>query len=166
MLMTAGKVKARAEAAAMAVVRAVVLTTMALRAMSVVTADCRGVTKGGGNCCCKGNDIGNNGSGGGGSGNNNGCGDIGSGYGNGDGRGEGTTMTVMLSAASSGGNCTTTDVCDAILPRYADAINVGSNDDGNRTPAIDTGNIDWWVADFDYGVRRMCGGVSGNRGER
>jgi hypothetical protein len=51
-------------------------------------------------------------------------------------------MAVTLLAASgdgNGSNGTTMDVCDAILPQYADIINVGSDDDGECAPAIDGG---------------------------
>jgi hypothetical protein len=63
------------------------------------------------------------------------------------------------SAASGGSNGTTGDVCNAILPQYADTIDVGSNNGGNHAPAIYGGNIDGWVADFlDIGMRRVFGG--------
>jgi hypothetical protein len=52
----------------------------------------------------------------------------------------------------------TTDICDAILPRYADAVDVGSNDDGDCTSAINGGNIDGWVANFDNGKWCTFGG--------
>jgi hypothetical protein len=72
-----------------------------------------------------------------------------------------TTMAVALSAVSDGGNDsngTTMGVCNAILLRYADIVNVGSNDDGDCAPTIDRGNIDRWVADFDNGVQCAWGG--------
>jgi hypothetical protein len=37
----------------------------------------------------------------------------------------------MLAVASSGGNGMTMDACVAILPRYADIVDVGSNKDGD-----------------------------------
>jgi hypothetical protein len=119
-----------------------------------VGGDCRVVANGGGNCCCEGIDVGNNGGGG----NNNSCSDIGSGCGDGQGRDKGRTMAVMLSAVSGSGNGMTMEVCNAILPRYADAINVGSNNDGNCAPAIDGGNIDGWVAVFKNGLQHLWGG--------
>ena len=50
--------------------------------------------------------------------------------------------SLAASGGSDGGDGATTDVRDAILPRYADIIDVGSEDDGNRAPVIDRGNID------------------------
>ncbi len=60
---------------------------------------------------------------------------------------------------------TTMDVCNAILPRYADVVYVGSNDDGNRTPVINRGNIDGGLPTSTI----ACGtheGVSDIGGER
>jgi hypothetical protein len=66
-------------------------------------------------------------------------------------------MAVRLLAASGGGNNgTTTDVCDAIHLRYADIVDVGSNDDGNRAPTIDRGNIDGGAANFNNGMQCTC----------
>jgi hypothetical protein len=77
------------------------------------------------------------------------------------------TAVTLLVASGSGniGNGTTMDVCDAILLRYTNVVNVESNDDGNRAPAIDGGNIDGGVANFDNGMRRTCGGQQ-HGGER
>ncbi len=49
---------------------------------------------------------------------------------------------------------------------YTDAIDVGSKDNGDCAPAINEGNIDGWVADFDNGVWRLCGGISDDSRER
>jgi hypothetical protein len=56
------------------------------------------------------------------------------------------------------------DICISILPLYADVINVRSNNDGNRSPAFDGGNIDGGVANFNNGVRCMCGITGGGGG--
>ncbi len=48
--------------------------------------------------------------------------------------------------------------CDAILPWYADVVNVKSDNDGNHAPAFDGGNIDRGVADFDNCMWHACGG--------
>jgi hypothetical protein len=53
---------------------------------------------------------------------------------------------------------TTSDFCDAILLQYADIVNVGSNNDGNCAPAINGGNIERGVANFNIGVQGACGG--------
>jgi hypothetical protein len=57
------------------------------------------------------------------------------------------------------------DIRKAILPRYADIVNVRSHNDGNRAPAFNGGNIDGGVANFDNGAWRPSG-VSNNGGER
>jgi hypothetical protein len=77
-------------------------------------------------------------------------------------------MAVTLVAARGGGkgsNGTTTDVCSAILPRYADVIDDRSDDDGNRAPTINGGNIAGGVTDFDNGMPCMCGGQKQWQGE-
>ncbi len=79
-----------------------------------------------------------------------------------------TAMAMTLLAASGGGNgsnCMTMDVCNAILPRDADVINVGSNNDGNLAPAINEGNIDKGLPTLTL----ACGaraGFSNDGGER
>jgi hypothetical protein len=74
------------------------------------------------------------------------------------------TATAMTSALASGvgngGNGMTTDICDAILPRYANFINVGSNGNGDHAPAIDGGNIFEGAANFGIGMQRVCQGSS------
>jgi hypothetical protein len=79
-----------------------------------------------------------------------------------------TVMAMTLAAASGSskdGNGMTTDVQDAILPWYAEVVNVRSNNNANCTPAFDRGNIDGGVADLDNGVGQAYG-VSNNGGER
>jgi hypothetical protein len=82
--------------------------------------------------------------------------------GDGDGGGEARAMATAVtslggSGGGNGGDSTATNVCDAILPWYADVINVESKEDGDRVPAIDGGNIDGGVVNFD-GMQRACGG--------
>ncbi len=72
-----------------------------------------------------------------------------------------TAMTVMLLVASSSsdsGDGTTTNVCDAVLPWYAEVVDVKSNNDGNCAPTFNRGNIDGGVANFNNGVQRTCRG--------
>jgi hypothetical protein len=72
-----------------------------------------------------------------------------------------TAMVVASLPASGGGNSgdgTTTDVRNAILPPYADVIDVRRDNDGDCIPAFDGGNIDGGIVDFDKGMRRTCGG--------
>jgi hypothetical protein len=130
-----------------------------------VGGNCRGVANGGGNCCCEGNDVGNNSSGGGGSGDNNGSGDVGSDCSDGDGRGNGTAMAVTSLLASGGGNVMTTDVCNAFLPRYADAVKVGSNNNGNCTPAIDEVILTGGLLTLTMACGAHVGGQRRQRGE-
>ncbi len=58
-----------------------------------------------------------------------------------------TATVVTSSAGSVGGKDTTMDSRDAILPWYADVVNVRRDNDDNRTPAFTGGNIDSGVAD-------------------
>ncbi len=116
--------------------------------------------------CCEGNEVGNNGFSGSSSGDNNGCSYIGSGCSDGDGRGKGMALAVTTLLASGSGKGITTDVCNAILPRYTDAVDAGSGNHGNCMPTIDGGNIEWWVTDFDNGVQHACEGVNYDSRER
>jgi hypothetical protein len=61
---------------------------------------------------------------------------------------EARAMAVTLLVASggsdggNGGNGTTMDIHDAILPWYANIVDVRSDNNGNCAPGIDRGNID------------------------
>jgi hypothetical protein len=76
-----------------------------------------------------------------------------------------STCDCFLLVVSGGGNSTTMDVCNAILPWYADIVDVRSNNDGDRTPTFDGGNIDGGVADFDNGMLHATWGQQQRRGE-
>jgi hypothetical protein len=58
------------------------------------------------------------------------------------------------------------DVHNAILLRYADVVNVGSNNIGDCAPAIDGGNIDRRATNFDNCMWCTSGGVNNDSGER
>jgi hypothetical protein len=80
------------------------------------------------------------------------------------------TVVTLLAASggsngSNNGDGTTTDVPNAILPCYTDIVDVRSDNDGNRAPAIDGGNIDGGGADFNNGMQRVCGGHQRWQGE-
>ncbi len=69
-----------------------------------------------------------------------------------------TEVTLLAaSGGSNGGNGTTTNLCNAFLLRYADIINVGSNDNGNCACTINGGNIDEGVANLTMACG-ACGG--------
>ncbi len=72
-----------------------------------------------------------------------------------------TAMAVTSLAASGGSNGRdgmTTNVCDAIPTLYADVVNVMSNDDGDRAPTFNEGNIVGGVVNFDNVLLCVCGG--------